>query len=82
MFHGKGTLYFENGGKFEATWVDGIATEVSFIICSSIKKFFLILAFKIIRENIRFQMVWSFQKKIGSIAMVMIDDSIQKYAMV
>ena len=31
MFHGKGTLFFENGGKFEATWVDGIATEVGFI---------------------------------------------------
>jgi hypothetical protein len=29
MFHGKGTLYFENGGKYEANWVDGIATDVN-----------------------------------------------------
>jgi len=28
MFHGKGTLFFENGGKYEANWVDGIATDV------------------------------------------------------
>ncbi len=29
MFHGNGTLYFENGGKYEATWIDGIAIDVS-----------------------------------------------------
>ena len=28
MMHGKGTLFFENGGKYEATWDNGIATEV------------------------------------------------------
>jgi hypothetical protein len=31
MFHGKGVLYFENGGKYTATWKEGIAVEVSFI---------------------------------------------------
>jgi hypothetical protein len=29
MFHGQGTLYFENGGKYTATWKEGIAIEVS-----------------------------------------------------
>ena len=28
MFHGKGTLHFENGGKYEATWANGISIEV------------------------------------------------------
>jgi hypothetical protein len=28
MFHGKGTLFFENGGKYDATWVNGVAVEV------------------------------------------------------
>ena len=28
MFHGKGTLFFENGGKYDATWANGIAIEV------------------------------------------------------
>ena len=28
MFHGKGTLFFPNGSKFEALWEDGIAIEV------------------------------------------------------
>lgn len=28
MFHGKGTLHFENGGKYEATWKEGIAIDV------------------------------------------------------
>ena len=30
-FHGRGTLYFPNGSKFEATWENGIATDVSYI---------------------------------------------------
>jgi hypothetical protein len=28
MFHGNGTLYFPNGSKYEAKWVEGIAVEV------------------------------------------------------
>jgi hypothetical protein len=28
MFHGKGTLYFPNGSKYEATWEKGLAIEV------------------------------------------------------
>jgi hypothetical protein len=28
MLHGKGTLFFENGGKYDATWVNGVAVEV------------------------------------------------------
>ena len=28
MFHGKGTLFFPNGSKYEASWDNGIATEV------------------------------------------------------
>lgn len=28
MFHGKGTLLFENGAKYEAVWNEGIAAEV------------------------------------------------------
>jgi hypothetical protein len=28
MFHGKGTLLFENGGKYEATWEEGKAIQV------------------------------------------------------
>ena len=28
-FHGHGTLYFPNGSKYEATWENGIATDVS-----------------------------------------------------
>jgi hypothetical protein len=28
MFHGKGTLFFENGGKYDASWVNGVAVEV------------------------------------------------------
>ena len=37
MMHGKGTLFFENGGKYEATWDNGIATEV-------FKFYFLVLS--------------------------------------
>lgn len=33
MFHGKGTLYFPNGSKYEATWENGIAIEVGIFIC-------------------------------------------------
>ena len=28
-FHGRGTLYFPNGSKYEAIWENGIATDVS-----------------------------------------------------
>jgi hypothetical protein len=28
MFHGKGTLFFENGAKYEANWSEGVATDV------------------------------------------------------
>lgn len=27
-FHGKGTLYFSNGSKYEATWDHGMVIEV------------------------------------------------------
>ncbi len=27
-FHGKGTLHFENGAKYEATWVNGVSVDV------------------------------------------------------
>jgi hypothetical protein len=27
-FHGKGTLFFPNGSKYDATWENGIAIEV------------------------------------------------------
>ena len=32
MFHGKGTLIFENGAKYEALWVEGVATQVIFTL--------------------------------------------------
>lgn len=38
MFHGRGTLFFENGAKYEATWEDGIAIEVNFISILSFKQ--------------------------------------------
>ena len=28
-FYLKGTLHFENGAKYEATWSEGVAVEVS-----------------------------------------------------
>lgn len=30
MFHGKGVLRFPDGGRYEATWENGIAVEVIF----------------------------------------------------
>ena len=32
MFHGKGTLFFTNGSKYEATWENGKALEVKSIV--------------------------------------------------
>ena len=32
MFHGQGTLHFPNGSKYTATWVDGIAVEVTLML--------------------------------------------------
>ena len=56
MFHGKGTLYFENGGKYEANWIDGIATDVhARHFCLSSIFLFIFLSFQ--REHIIFQTV-------------------------
>ena len=41
MFHGEGTLFFPNGSKYVASWVEGIAIDVSvssMLICWSISK--------------------------------------------
>ena len=38
MFHGQGTLFFPNGSKYEAKWINGRAVEVirqNFMMSSS-----------------------------------------------
>ena len=31
VFHGEGTLYFTTGSRYSATWINGIAVNVSSI---------------------------------------------------
>ena len=83
-FHGKGTLLFENGAKYVADWIEGIASDVYCNLKRKPSTYFDNLKIKLFilkRENTCLLMDLNMPIKTGNTAMVMIEDFIQRFVM-